>query len=258
MLLTISHKTTFYLIDHESIYLSMNLGTSHHLRCRVCHYDTFREVLDVLSECLVKREELSMFVERRILATLPQPNEPQNFLAYWAWKLLVNTPGAEYPIRQEVMQGVPNMHSEVCLFSSVVCPYPFLPSMDQFIKHRLHEHTHIIPRVSRNYQRQEYVLLLKAYAGGGEIEGDNEHRPTCVWGSHLLSAQHVHYEPLQLCHDECHQSGSMLHHRMDVPTCQDCITCPFCAMSSVSRIPLSCIAVGSSVRTEGTVRFSWG
>jgi hypothetical protein len=82
MLLTISHKTTFYLIDHESIYLSMNLDTSHHLRCRVYHYDTFREVLDVLSKCMVKREELSMFVERRILATLLQPNESQTFLAY--------------------------------------------------------------------------------------------------------------------------------------------------------------------------------
>ena len=114
-----------------------------------------------------------------------QPNEPQTFLAYWAWELPVNTLGAEYPIHQEVLQGVVvlKMHFEVFLCSSIVCPYPFLPSTKQFINHRLHEHTHIIPRVSRNYQRQEYVLSLKAYAGG-EIEGDNEHGPTCVWGSH--------------------------------------------------------------------------
>jgi hypothetical protein len=95
---------------------------------------------------LSKREELSMFVERTILATLLQPNELQSCLAYWAWELPVNIPGTEYPIRQEVMQGVvvPNMHFEVCLCSSVVCPYPFLPSTDQFIKHRIHEHAHII------------------------------------------------------------------------------------------------------------------
>jgi hypothetical protein len=99
MLQTISHKTTFFLIDHESIYLSMNLGTSHHPWCRFCQYDTFYKVLNVLSEWMVKRQKLSMFVERRILATLLQPNEPQTFLAYWAWELPVNTPYAEYPIR---------------------------------------------------------------------------------------------------------------------------------------------------------------
>jgi hypothetical protein len=115
------------------------------------------------------------------------------FLAYWAWELPVNTPGAEYPIGQEVMQGVvvPNMHFEACLCSSVICPYAFLPSTDQFINHRLHVHTHITPRVSRNYQWQEYVLSLKAYARG-EIEGDNEHGPTCVWGSH----QSIRIEPI--------------------------------------------------------------
>jgi hypothetical protein len=122
---TISHKaiflwiiflsTTFLWIDHESIYLSMNLGTSHLLRFRVGHLDTFREVLGVLSECMVKREELSMLVERRKLATLLQPNELQCCLAYWAWELPMDTPGAEYPIRQEVMHGVlvPNIHFEV-------------------------------------------------------------------------------------------------------------------------------------------------
>jgi hypothetical protein len=103
MLMTISHKTIVLLIDDESIYLSTNLGTSHDLRCRICHYDTFRKVFDVSSKCMLKREELSMFIERRILATLLQPNEQQSCLAYWAWELPVNTPGAEYPIGQEVV-----------------------------------------------------------------------------------------------------------------------------------------------------------
>jgi hypothetical protein len=94
MLLTISHKTTF-LIGHESIYLSMNLHTSHHPQFRVYYCDTFHKVLDVLSKWMVKREELTMFVERRILATLLQPNEPHTFLAYWAWELPLNTPDAE-------------------------------------------------------------------------------------------------------------------------------------------------------------------
>jgi hypothetical protein len=58
-------------------------------------YDTFRKVLDVLSEWMVKREELTMFVERRILVTLLQPNEPQMLLVYWAWELPINTPGAD-------------------------------------------------------------------------------------------------------------------------------------------------------------------
>jgi hypothetical protein len=99
MLLTISHKTTFLVIDLESIYLSTNHGTDQHMWCRVCNYGTFGKVLDVSSECMVKREELSMFVERRKLATLPQPKELQCCLAYWAWELPVNTLAAEYPIR---------------------------------------------------------------------------------------------------------------------------------------------------------------
>jgi len=44
---------------------------------------------------MVRREELSMFVEQRILATLHQPNELQRSLAYWAWEPPVNTPGGE-------------------------------------------------------------------------------------------------------------------------------------------------------------------
>ena len=93
----------------------------------------------------------------------------------------MNTPAIEYSIRRKVMQGVlvPNMNFEVCLCSSVVCPYPFLPSMDQIINQRLHVHTHIISRVFRNYQQQEYVLSLKEDARG-EIERDNEHEQTSV------------------------------------------------------------------------------
>jgi hypothetical protein len=53
----------------------MNLSTSHLLRFRVGHLDIFHEVLGVLSECVVKREELSMLVEQRKLATLLQSNE---------------------------------------------------------------------------------------------------------------------------------------------------------------------------------------
>ena len=80
----------------------------------------------------------------------------------------MDTLGVEYPIRQEVMHGVlvPNIHFEVFLCSSVVSPYPFIPSTDQFIINRLHVHTHFVSRVSWNYQRQEYVLSLKEDPGG--------------------------------------------------------------------------------------------
>jgi hypothetical protein len=105
MLLTISHKTAF-LIDHESIYLFMNHSTSHHMGLRVYHYDTFSKVLNVSSKWVVKGEELSMLIEQQKLSTFLQPNESQTFLAYWAWELPMNTPGAEYPVRKEVMQGV--------------------------------------------------------------------------------------------------------------------------------------------------------
>jgi hypothetical protein len=102
MVLAISHKATFW-IDHEIIYLLTDHGSTLHRRCKICHHDTFSEVLLVSSECMVMREELPMFVERRILATLLQPNEPKTFLVYWAWEPPVNIPGAEYPIGQQVM-----------------------------------------------------------------------------------------------------------------------------------------------------------
>jgi hypothetical protein len=71
------------------------------------------------------------------------------------------------------------MHSEVCLRSSVIRPYPFLLGTYQFIDQRLHVHAHFIPRVSGNYQRHEYILPLKAHTRG-EIDWDNKHGPTCV------------------------------------------------------------------------------
>ena len=45
-----------------------------------------------------------------------------------------------------------------------------------------------------------------------------------------------------------HQNGSMLQHRMDIQASQHYFEFPFCAMSSISRIPWSCKPVG----------FSWG
>ena len=67
MFFAISHKTTC-IIDLESIYLSMKHDTRQHLWCRFCNYDTFREVLNVSSEWMVNRKELSMFVKRSIFA----------------------------------------------------------------------------------------------------------------------------------------------------------------------------------------------
>jgi hypothetical protein len=52
----------------------MNLGTSHNMGLRVCHYNTFGKVLDVFSKWVVKGEELSMLAERRKLATHLQQN----------------------------------------------------------------------------------------------------------------------------------------------------------------------------------------
>ena len=66
MFFAISHETTC-IIDLESIYLSMKHVTRQHLRCKLCNYDTFLEVLSVSSKWMVSRKELSMFVKRRIL-----------------------------------------------------------------------------------------------------------------------------------------------------------------------------------------------
>ena len=98
---------------------------------------------------MVSMEELSMFVERRILTPFPQPNELQSYLTCWAWELSVSTPATEYPIRWEVMQGVvvPDIHFEVSLCRSVVGPNQFFPCLEQIIDQRLHVNTHFIPRV---------------------------------------------------------------------------------------------------------------
>src|SRR6185369_5318591 len=89
------------------------------IRGKVQHFNTFREVLLIASEWMVKREELSMFVERRIFSTLSQPYEHQSCLAYWARELSVNTPAAEYPIRRQVMQGI--------MVLLALLKYPFYP-----------------------------------------------------------------------------------------------------------------------------------
>jgi hypothetical protein len=44
---------------------------------------------------MIRREKLSMFIERRIFVALLQPNESKSFLANWAWELTVNAPGTE-------------------------------------------------------------------------------------------------------------------------------------------------------------------
>ena len=105
----------------------------------------------------------------------------------------MNTPPAEYPIRRHVVEGVviPNMHFEVCLRRSVVCQNSFIPSTKQLINQRLHEHTHIIARVFRNYQRQEYILTLEDGAMR-EIEGDNKYGPTSI----RCSPHTVRIEPI--------------------------------------------------------------
>jgi hypothetical protein len=81
----------------------------------------------------------------------------------------------------------------------------------------------------------------------------------CMWKpsfykdwSHLLPTQHIHYKPLWISNDECHQSGSMLHHWMHVPSYQNCIICHF--------VPclLFCgfLSAGSSTWMEGTIGLS--
>jgi hypothetical protein len=113
---------------------------------------------------------------------------------------------------------------ETCIlkFVFVARSYVHTPSSlaYQFINQRLHVHTHFIPRVSRNYQRHEYVLPLKAHTEG-EIDWDNKHGPTCVWGSaHFIgivpicAQRNTYITRLFDFLSQCHQSVSMLHHRM--------------------------------------------
>jgi hypothetical protein len=75
------------------------------------------------------------------------------------------------------------MHFEVFIHCLVVCPYPFLPCMDQFINHKVHVHAHFIPGCP-GIINVKNILSLKTNAGVRQIEGDNEHEPTYVWDSH--------------------------------------------------------------------------
>jgi len=95
VVVTISNKTTVDFINLESLYLGKDLGRALNLRNGVGDLNTFREVLFISSQFMVLRQELTMFVERRILATLVQPGEHHICLACWARELPVNTPRAE-------------------------------------------------------------------------------------------------------------------------------------------------------------------
>jgi hypothetical protein len=63
---------------------------------------------------MVRREKLSMFIEGRIFATLFQPNEPESFLANWAWELLgvcfiAKDPKAREHLRQILSEAAPKL-----------------------------------------------------------------------------------------------------------------------------------------------------
>ena len=135
------------------------------------------------------------------------------------------------------MQGVvvPNMHFEGCFCSSIVCPYPFVPSMDQLIKHGLHEHTHITPWVSWNYQRQEYVMSLKGDTRR-EIKGDNKDEPTCVWGSH----HSIRIEPI-CCQRDTYITSLIYFVTMFVIKADPSFTIDGCTiLSGLYRLPFLC------------------
>ena len=80
IMLIIPFETINSFLGHESLYLIMNLS-SEHLRLRIYHYDTFPKVLNVMPEWMVNREELTVLVKRRILATLLEPDELHTILA---------------------------------------------------------------------------------------------------------------------------------------------------------------------------------
>jgi hypothetical protein len=65
--------------------------------------------------------------------------------------------------------------------------------------------------------------------------------------THLLPAQHVHYGPLNVSDDGCHQTFSMLDHLLDVPSCHDCIKHLPCAISFASQTPRTWIATRGCV-----------
>jgi len=136
---------------------------------------------------MVKREELSIFVERRRLATLPQPNELQSCLAYWAWELPMNTLVLEYLIRRQVIQGVVvrNMHLK---FVFVAQSYVHNCSSQAHTKSSIRgpcTNSYYSPGVLElSTTRICSVVERGRRQGEGEIEGDSEHGPTSVQGSH--------------------------------------------------------------------------
>jgi hypothetical protein len=79
----------------ESLYLGKDFDGAPNLWIGVGDLNTFREVLFISSQFMVLGQELMMFVERRILATLGQPGEHHICLACWARELPMNTPRAE-------------------------------------------------------------------------------------------------------------------------------------------------------------------
>jgi hypothetical protein len=92
---TIPFKTTIIFINFKSLYLGKDVGRALLPRDGVMYLNTFHEVLFILSQFMVLRQELMMFVERRILATLFQLGEHHIFLACWARELPMHTPHAE-------------------------------------------------------------------------------------------------------------------------------------------------------------------
>jgi len=81
---------------------------------------------------MVNREELSVLVKQRILATLRQPDEPHSCLAYWARELPVHTPAAEYHIHWQVMQYM--YHTRILKFVFVAWSYVHTPSSQAWSK----------------------------------------------------------------------------------------------------------------------------
>src|SRR3954470_2481615 len=127
---------------------------------------------------MVQRQELSMQVEARILATLRQPMKLKSRLALRAWEPSVHAPCNKKCKRRQVMHGVhqPSMHLEVCFASCVICPDPIIPSFFQLIHQWLQVHIHIFSGIvgPRNYQRQEHVLSLHKYLIAHKCRGSQQ------------------------------------------------------------------------------------
>ena len=71
-----------YCREDRATLVPIHIGSlSEHLRLRIWHYDTFPKVLNVMPKWMVNREELTVLVKRRILATLVEPDELHTILA---------------------------------------------------------------------------------------------------------------------------------------------------------------------------------